>query len=75
MAKSEKAIQRGREKYLYVSTVAQRLQCSNQHVYGLINSGELEAVRIGKRAIRVTETSLNRFLDARVLSEYYLEQE
>jgi excisionase family DNA binding protein len=56
-------VERGNERYLYVTTVAQSLRCSNQHVYNLITSGELEAIKIGKRAIRVTESSLIRFLE------------
>jgi len=53
------------EKLLFVHSVARRLGCSKRHVYNLIQRGELNAVRIGFRALRVPESSLVTFLDRR----------
>jgi excisionase family DNA binding protein len=49
---------------LPVVEVARRLNCSRQHVYNLINSGELKAVRLGKRmGLRVAESDIFVFLN------------
>ncbi|MBL3582610.1 helix-turn-helix domain-containing protein [Oleidesulfovibrio alaskensis] len=49
---------------LPVVEVARRLNCSRQHVYNLINSGELKAVRLGKRmGLRVAESEVAQLLD------------
>ena len=49
---------------LYVNAVASLLNCSKQHVYNLINRGDLEAVRLGKRAgVRVVRSSVIIFIE------------
>ena len=58
------------EKYksnrlLNVHHVANRLGCCNNTIYTLIQDGSLKAIRIGKRALRITEASLNEFLESR----------
>lgn len=54
-----------KERYLYVGRVAEKLKCSKRHVYNLVNSGQLKAIKIGSRAIRVPESSLKEFLSDR----------
>lgn len=53
------------ECLLYVHTVAKILACGNQHVYNLIQNGDLDGVRIGERALRVTKESVSRFVAKR----------
>lgn len=42
--------------------VAQYLDCTRQHVYNLVTIGQLESIRLGPRAIRISEDSLKRFI-------------
>ena len=51
------------EKYLYVNSVAKRLNCSKKHIYKLIQDGEIKAIRLGARALRITESSLREFIE------------
>jgi excisionase family DNA binding protein len=51
------------EKYLYVNSVAKRFNCSKKHIYKLIQDGEIKAIRLGTRALRITESSLKQFLE------------
>ncbi|MCP4748101.1 MAG: helix-turn-helix domain-containing protein [Desulfobacteraceae bacterium] len=54
------------DKYICVSNVAKRLNCSRQYVYTLIKSGKLDAYRIGaKYGFRVSESALMNFVKAR----------
>lgn len=53
-----------KEKLLYVRTVADRLCCSKKYVYELIQSGHLEAYRLGSH-LRVIEKSLDDYLEKR----------
>jgi len=46
-----------------VKTLAGMLDCSPRHVYDLIESGQIRAFRLGKRALRVTEGELQRWLE------------
>jgi predicted DNA-binding transcriptional regulator AlpA len=48
-----------------IPDVMNAISCKRSLVYGLIKSGELERVKIGKRAL-VTESSLVRFVARRV---------
>lgn len=52
-------------KLLFVSTASTRLNCSKQRVYSLIESGELQIIRLGPRGIRVAEDELERFIEKR----------
>lgn len=55
-----------KELRLPVAEVARRLNCTRQHVYNLINAGELQAVRLGARmGIRIAESEVTRFLQVR----------
>jgi excisionase family DNA binding protein len=51
-----------RESWLTVPQVAQELQIPRTRAYELIHRGELPAVRIGERSIRVNRRELVRFL-------------
>jgi excisionase family DNA binding protein len=51
------------EKYLHVCNVAKRLDCSKKHIYKLIQDGEIKAIRLGARALRITESSLRGFIE------------
>lgn len=48
--------------WLTAPEVAQRLQIPRSRCYELIAAGELPAVRIGERSIRVNHRELERFL-------------
>jgi excisionase family DNA binding protein len=47
---------------LPIVDVAGRLNCSVSHVYRLVDSGALPALRIGPRALRVDEADLGEYL-------------
>lgn len=48
--------------YMTMETVAGILCCSQKHVYNLIFEGKLEAIKIGSRAVRISERSLHEFI-------------
>lgn len=50
------------QSWLTVPEVAQELQIPRTRAYMLIANGELPAVRIGERSIRVNRAELERFL-------------
>jgi excisionase family DNA binding protein len=52
------------DRYLPVRQVAETLCCMNQYVYTLIREGRLTAIRIGSRAIRISEKSLSGFINS-----------
>ncbi len=56
---------KNRERLIYVSKAAEKLNCSAQHVYNLINDGHLKAVKIGSRSLRIPESSLKAFIEDR----------
>jgi excisionase family DNA binding protein len=49
-------------EWLTVPEVANHLRIPRSRAYELIQGGELPAVRIGERSIRVNRTELERFL-------------
>ena len=51
------------KKFMYVSRVADMLCCSEKHVYELIKDDKLEAIRLGKCAIRVSKDSVLDFIE------------
>lgn len=53
-------------RFLTVSEVAKGLRVSNMTVYRLVNSGQLEAVRVG-RSYRIREAIVQRYLDKRYM--------
>jgi excisionase family DNA binding protein len=52
------------EQLMYIHTVAKILDCLRPMVYKLVYEGKIKAVRIGKRGIRITQQSLNDFIEA-----------
>lgn len=49
-------------KFLTVAEIAARVRVSEQTVLRLIHSGDLEAIRAGRRSFRVPEPSVENFL-------------
>ena len=56
-----------KERYITVQTVAERLSCTDQYVYLLIREGKLEALKIGERALRISESSFNDFISSNIV--------
>lgn len=54
--------QAGMNEWLKVPEVAELLRLPRTRTYELIQSGELPAVRVGRRSIRVRRDELERFL-------------
>ena len=52
----------GQESWWTVPQVAEELQIPRTRAYELIAKGELPAVRVGERSIRVNRAELERFL-------------
>jgi excisionase family DNA binding protein len=48
--------------------VADLLSCTEQHIYNLIMEGALLAIKIGSRAMRVSEQSLSDFIEKRKIN-------
>jgi len=48
--------------WIRVWRVAKFLDCSRDHVYDLVSSGELISVKIGIKGVRVSQESLDNFL-------------
>lgn len=58
-------IQNG-HRFLTVSEVARGLRVSNMTVYRLVNSGQLDAFRVG-RSYRIREEDVRRYVDQRYM--------
>lgn len=68
--------ERATDRFIPVHAVAEMLSCTDQYVYGLIREGNLEAIKIGQRALRVSWNSLQEFIAAaRVDPEDYFAPE
>jgi excisionase family DNA binding protein len=52
-----------KDKYLTLQTVAEILSCTERHIYDLIVEGALDAIKVGGRAMRVSEKSLEEFIE------------
>jgi excisionase family DNA binding protein len=50
-------------RYMTMERVAEILSCSERHVYRLVIEGKLEAIKIGGRAVRISEKSLHDFIE------------
>ena len=48
--------------YMRVKEVAAQLSVSEQTVRKLLRAGELQSIRIGKRAVRITRESVDAYL-------------
>ena len=53
-------------RFLTVSEVARGLRVSNMTVYRLVNSGQLDAYRVG-RSYRIREEDVRRYVDQRYM--------
>ncbi|MEW6613927.1 MAG: helix-turn-helix domain-containing protein [Thermodesulfobacteriota bacterium] len=54
-------------RFLYVYTVAKTLACSPGLVYQLVKRGELDAIKVGKRGIRISRNSLELYIERNLL--------
>jgi excisionase family DNA binding protein len=54
-----------KDKYLTMQVVSDLLSCKERHIYDLIAEGALTAIKIGGRAVRVSEQSLIEFIETR----------
>ena len=65
------------DRYLSVQSVAETLSCTDQHVYMLIQQGIFKAIKIGERALRISDQSLQAFIAARVVNpeDYFAPEE
>ena len=52
-----------KDKYLRLQVVAEILSCTDRHIYDLIVEGALDAIKVGGRAMRVSEKSLEEFIE------------
>ena len=73
----EKTKEKTTDKYLKVQSVAETLACTDEYVRILIREGNLTAIKLGVRAIRVSEQSLKAFIAARKVNpeDYYAPEE
>lgn len=53
------------DHYLRVREFAERFSLDESTVYKMIERGEIRAIRIGKKALRIPSSELERFLDRR----------
>jgi len=52
-----------KDRYVTMAVVAEMLSCTERHVYDLIMEGALVAIKVGSRAIRISERSLGGFIE------------
>jgi excisionase family DNA binding protein len=52
-------------RHIQVKRVASILDCTKEHIYHLIRVGHLSAIKLGPRALRVSEKSLKDFISER----------
>ena len=51
-----------KDRFLTMEMVSGILSCTERHVRALVVEGELIAIKVGSRAIRISEHSLNEFI-------------
>lgn len=51
------------ERFVKPSQVSAKLGLTKNQIYDLVITGELEAIRIGPRALRISEASLDQFIE------------
>lgn len=56
------------DKYLKIQVVAALLSCTEQQISNLIIEGDLVAIKVGARAMRVSEQSLLAFIERRKIN-------
>jgi len=61
------------DRYLSGNQVAEILECTERFVYEMVKEGKLTALRLGIRAIRISEKSLNEFVESNIVDpdEYF----
>lgn len=55
---------------LRVNNVAQKFGCSNRTVYRLVESGDLEAIRLTPNSIRISAKSVNKYIEKRLKKNF-----
>jgi excisionase family DNA binding protein len=65
------------DKWISIQSVAETLGCTDKYVYALIQQGDLRAMKLGERALRVSEQSLHDFVNLRIVNpeDYFAPQE
>ena len=65
------------DKFLTVQTTAETLGCTDQYIYILIQQGSLRAIKLGERALRVSNQSLQDFIASRTVNpdDYFAPKE
>lgn len=54
--------------YLTISEIAEILNISKQMVHAIIRSGELTAIKLGPRSVRIARSEFERYLNDKTLS-------
>ena len=69
--------ERPADKYLTIQSVAETLGCTDKYVGILIREGNLKALKLGERALRISEQSLQAFIAARIVNpeDYFAPEE
>lgn len=52
-----------KDRYLTVEMVGGILSCTERHIRDLVMEGSLIAIKVGSRAIRISERSLDEFVE------------
>lgn len=65
------------ERYISVQNVAEVLGCMDHYVHNLIQEGRLVAIKIGVRALRISERSLQEFIASNIVNpaDYFAPEE
>lgn len=60
-------------KLVHVKTAAIMLCCTERHIYNMIRDGDIRAVRLGKRGLRICKDSINTYTREHEIDpeEYY----
>lgn len=56
------------DRFLSVQRVAEILSCTDRYVYDLIQAGSITAIKLGDRALRISEKSLKAFISTRTVN-------
>ncbi len=51
------------DRFITVQEAAGAVSCTPSHIYTMISSGELRAIRLGSRALRVSVQSINEYVE------------
>ncbi len=67
-------MKRTTKKFMYPHKVAELLSIDPRQVARLVNDGELDAIRIGKRGYRIDAESYENFLERQRIERGYLDK-